>query len=369
MSKKVPADAYKQSTTQYIESVSEDELAQAIYFNFGAKFGFGNFSAALSHVQSQINKSHTIIFTRKVEVGTQQNYNDIRINKKSRSKLNTIEKLDSTSVRLDVFAGTFGSHYIESITYGYRIAIYANLESTDQSKITEFSASFNNLTYDASLNASQKAFFSSNKIKIFCNIFSGTATSDAKLTLTNFDDIAKFLSGLKDGSLELEYAPVACKIASFRPLIIPTDFPNIYSMLKPVTGEQVTAPYGVPAGTVIAWYPNVFVGLSDEKITELLPTGWKICDGAVYGNFTTPNLTSRFIMGTNTISELNNTGGSAEHEHNGSIGASTSKDRKDNSRDDSYSASSSHSHSLTIDKSNNLPPFWKLIYIIKLPVN
>jgi microcystin-dependent protein len=40
-----------------------------------------------------------------------------------------------------------------------------------------------------------------------------------------------------------------------------------------------------------------------------IPSEWALCDGGTYNGHITPNLTDRFVLGTNTESELNNTGG------------------------------------------------------------
>ncbi len=90
--------------------------------------------------------------------------------------------------------------------------------------------------------------------------------------------------------------------------------------------------YGVPGGTIIAWYPK-----KDADGHYKIPEGWIVCDGSNG----TPNLIDRFIMGSN-IQNAHEIGGSNKialkeqhtprHKHNLSI-----------------SAAGSHSHSIFTD--------------------
>ena len=89
---------------------------------------------------------------------------------------------------------------------------------------------------------------------------------------------------------------------------------------------------GIKAGAVFPFYNvtlsgryPIFWGESEAD------TGWLVCDGGsdLHGG-NVPNLTNRFIMGTNTVSGANKTGGSTttsstSHAHTGTIsGASVS---------------------------------------------
>ncbi len=74
----------------------------------------------------------------------------------------------------------------------------------------------------------------------------------------------------------------------------------------------------IPVGTVIEWWrPN-----ADFPI----PTGYKICDGSMIDNLqspingqTTPNMTDRFVVGTNDPLEAGDLLGSPTHTHNLSV--------------------------------------------------
>ena len=74
----------------------------------------------------------------------------------------------------------------------------------------------------------------------------------------------------------------------------------------------------VPKGTIVSYYPP------DGKITNI-PAGWSVCDGntTLQGNIKVPDLRGRFIVGINPMSQeintnfsqyvLGNTGGTEKH--------------------------------------------------------
>lgn len=141
----------------------------------------------------------------------------------------------------------------------------------------------------------------------------------------------------------------------------------------------------VEPGTIIMWAGAI----------SNIPSGWVLCDG----NNGTPDLTGRFIKGTNSTSEsIGETGGQASytitsskmatHSHTGSTDASGGHthtidydvyndaiDRGGNqSVGNSYTDSSkagSHSHSVSLDSTgsgdavNNEPAYYELAFIQK----
>ena len=177
---------------------------------------------------------------------------------------------------------------------------------------------------------------------------------------------------------------------------------------------------GIEAGAVVPFYNvtlsgryPIFWGKSEAN------TGWLVCDGGsdLHGG-NVPNLSNRFIMGTNTVSGANKTGGSTttsstSHTHTGTIsGASVSATTITTSTmpshthplhtqrsisgevevvntahtDDRYmekdslmsatGGSQSHTHALTgtITLASSgahthtiTPPYYSLIYCVKLP--
>lgn len=135
-----------------------------------------------------------------------------------------------------------------------------------------------------------------------------------------------------------------------------------------------------PTGTIMA-----FAGKS-------IPKGWDLCDGKevsktdskyinlhkaignTWGgnnnpNFNLPDLREQFLMGVKSTSDLAQSGGTTTHNHSGSTSHAFGNP-------DGYHADPENrtrapqvtglAHTHTISTESNLPPFKKILYIIKL---
>jgi microcystin-dependent protein len=138
-------------------------------------------------------------------------------------------------------------------------------------------------------------------------------------------------------------------------------------------------PGGVPSGVIAMWSGSI----------NNIPPGWALCDGTNC----TPDLRDRFIVGAGNIYDVNDTGGSTQHNHGGNTANHTltiaempshshnsrynawgSGERGD-SEDTAYwkvtsvstsSTGGNQPHSHGISYSNHLPPYYALAYIMKL---
>lgn len=176
----------------------------------------------------------------------------------------------------------------------------------------------------------------------------------------------------------------------------------------PSVGDIIRASdVAIPAGSVIPFYNVTLSGRYPIFWGETeADTGWLVCDGGsdLHGG-TVPNLTNKFIMGTNTVSGAKNTGGSTTTSStalSGNVGATTltistipshthaiyaesggsttygncfRTEYRNNVNMRSFSiltstgSSGSHTHSLsTISHTHTLtPPYYTLVYCVKLP--
>jgi hypothetical protein len=111
---------------------------------------------------------------------------------------------------------------------------------------------------------------------------------------------------------------------------------------------------GLPSGSIVAF--------SGGQI----PAGWTVCDGrAAPGGRNTPDLRGRFVLGTDqTAGDAGQSGGSATHTHD----AETTPGRgaRGSDADNDFSAATGgHAHAVTVQPGDSLPPFVKLVYIMK----
>lgn len=151
-------------------------------------------------------------------------------------------------------------------------------------------------------------------------------------------------------------------------------------------GAKEPGPLVIEAGLIVE-----FFGLSSN-----IPDGWQLCDGTN----DTPNLIDKFILGAGDIYSINDTGGSADavvpsHNHSNSstgtdgtlhnhsfathaftfgslISEGTDDTFNNTRRNTTTAAAGAHSHTVTVSSEGdaatdkNLPPYFSIIYIIKL---
>ncbi len=70
---------------------------------------------------------------------------------------------------------------------------------------------------------------------------------------------------------------------------------------SPATGGTPAPETGLPAGVIVMWSGQL----------DAIPDGWALCDG----QNGTPDLSNRFVLGADTAAYLGSTGGSRSHQH------------------------------------------------------
>ena len=131
----------------------------------------------------------------------------------------------------------------------------------------------------------------------------------------------------------------------------------------------------LPKGTILPWDPTIrdSSGIPTGNFYSI-PDGWRMCNGLN----STPNLSGRFLIGSNDLGEVRKTGGRIDipyggtHDHSGSVSSSCGD------RDASgFQASGNNcrliSNSLSVISDGNhnhggenRPPYYTVIYITKV---
>ena len=115
-----------------------------------------------------------------------------------------------------------------------------------------------------------------------------------------------------------------------------------------------SAPGALPSGAVIAF--------SGSEV----PAGWTVCDGrATPTGRATPDLRDRFVLGGAQGQPLGETGGAATHGHRASAAAPESGVVGVDEDKDYYAAGSRHTPAVTVLDAENLPPYVRLLSIMK----
>jgi hypothetical protein len=128
-------------------------------------------------------------------------------------------------------------------------------------------------------------------------------------------------------------------------------------------GSSQTTAAIIPSGVIVMWHGTL----------ATIPSGWALCDGTNG----TPNLTDKFVYGCSASENTGATGGDSTHSHTVDIdltlvgGSTASVWNVDNVWMSATVADCIHRHWVdpdptTSSTSSNLPPYYKLAFIMKL---
>jgi len=109
----------------------------------------------------------------------------------------------------------------------------------------------------------------------------------------------------------------------------------------------------LPKGTIIPFHGT------EHEVRQALARGWAICDGSNG----TPDLRDRFILGTG-LTDIGLVGGTKAHAHAGTTKNPREKDRTAG-MGGSEAARQKHTHSFETEEAQHLPPFLKVVFLIK----
>jgi hypothetical protein len=351
-------DAFAMLRTESVE-----EEAAVLNTHFRASYGITKLNTALN-MASEERRSSLSEYIRLTHIGETRSMSDTPF-KLSDHFAPLSEHLDDEDEAFLQFRRSYGTHYIETVTYGLGIAIRGRLSTSDTSKRMELSANlstgFGMLRAGVDVDAKTSKALHASNLQITCEVNCGGIEPARPLVLQGFDQIAAFLKNIAEGNVRFRLAPINLTLFSYWNLLDPKRFPGCRAMLDPLKhGGKIEPPlglYGVPAGTVIAWHPPAMNGHSADKSGKahiVPPVGWALCDG----RNGTPDLRDRFVRGAASLAAIGTRGGTAGHTHKKSLGDVAKI---------AGLVKASRKAVINIEETqDHLPPFESLVYIIKL---
>ena len=358
------------------EATSASEEGDILSAYFKGSYNFASVDAAYDQAVKEHSQSKSIYALLDSD-GLTRDLEDAIGGQAPRWKPNLVPIFEGTEVDPLVYRKQFlldyGSHYVSSVRYGYRIAIRGKMKTTDISKQKNIRAAFNAtfMSGEAAggVDSQHKETLSGSEVELtFVATSGGLYEGDQPRpgVLTKLEDILDTLQKLRDGRLVVHAAPVSMSLRTYWNLL-PPEFKYARALLYN-SGESPVPDgfHGVPRGTVIAWHPREPYRIADDSSDKFLlrvPQGWALCDGTNG----TPNLKDRFVFGTTDINSLGMIGGEKNHSHQASSANNTNKQAKKSGIGKKHDlATAGHAHTVNVEEGGSYPPFVRLVYLMKL---
>lgn len=346
----VATNEWRLSTIDYIESSRIEEYFKALSVSIKASYGLSSGSLNYNRVINEQQNYYMVI----VLITDRSNNLPSLQNETITTAPYSETSNETDDLKTWQFLQDYGSHYINKISFGYQIAFEAKVEKRQFTDEMSFSASINAafgaFSTSGSVNLTEVQSLKTKGVKINGRIISGGIVPDRPLTISNIDDLTTLLQNLNDGTRTIKRGPFKLYLQSYWKLL--TNYPVTRNLFRPTITEQIQGDFGVPKGTIIAYYPPININIEEllnENTYYWVPDGWAICNGLN----DTPDLTNRFIMGSEKT-ELGQVGGSVEHNH-----------RLEQVPYDTAPDASNVNNGTIIHSANHLPPYYKLIYIVR----
>lgn len=337
----------------YIESSYLEDYYKALSFSIKANYGLSSASMNYSRILKEQQNYFMVIV-----VITDSLVNDISLKPDVKIKFTPISEKSTEDplIKTYQFLQDYGSHYISKISFGYQIAFEAKVSKTQFSDETSFSGAlsvaFGAFSASGSINMTEVNTLKTKGVSITGRINCGGISPDRPVIINSIEDLAEFMQSLSNGDRIIERGPFKIYLRSYFHKL--SDYPESRKLFTPTLNDAVKGVFGVPQGSIVAFYPPVETNIEDllkDNKYYWLPEGWVICNGLN----NTPNLIDKFIMGGNEET-YRQVGGSVEHKHVEQQFVNW----------DLPIDMSGNTSGVFIHPANHLPPFYKLIYIMKL---
>lgn len=297
----------------FVENTSAYEYSKVIQANMNGAFNFGSGAVAYDYMKKVTEDTDVIIALIDHEVtstpidGTQVSW----VNKQPQPQS---ENIDDAEQSVKHFLLDYGSHYVQSISYGYKIAIYGSIHSKSVKEVKQFKSAFKAVFSGGvggyKLSATESRILTTREVVLKAEVTSGRITPETATILTRFDDINTFFTKLKQNKISIYPGPIRIQAISYWHTL--DNYPKTQKLFYKAD-TRLEAPFGVPKGSIISWSPpyDAQIKNADGTITIVTPEGWRVCNG----DGGAPDLTGRFVMGAVSNIDIGTSGGSRTHTH------------------------------------------------------
>lgn len=364
-----PGTGTQEYKMRYEEHIDERTVAQFYHAELKARGIVWGVESSVDYVKNQYNISQGVRFVLENKTDLP---NDVDIKTKWTNKPITETSTLQDVAKWKLFKQKYGSHYVSSFSYGYRIEIIAFANSSSQDSKLKLNAAFNAWMVEGKFSAeiSEKIKQSNATIDcaIFCKEIKDTRSgSSLPFIIRGIPDLMKFLDDLKAGYIVITPAPTTISFKSYFASICGT-YPNTCKLFETVTIPADTN--AIPRGTILSWTPlPQNIRTIGGQTVIIPPTGWVICDKKNNQlNPRVPDLSDKFLMGTSEYSQVGVEGGSKEHNHSAGLPRPEHGGFDDGWRVSQRGAPAATGldHYHKISTSGHLPPYRKIVYIMKL---
>jgi hypothetical protein len=353
--------------TNVVEVKHESEEAQRLAINASARYGMASAEAAYTRAHDELHKNQVLYIDIQYE-GEGRALNDPQWHTAPPA-----EKV-ADDARLRQFVADHGSHYITRVVYGFAVTLRLARDKSIVKDRETFNAAVHavskNIGGGAALSAEHSRVITDGHTDVLCVIVAGSITPEAERIVARWEDVRELLVGARAGRVQINTGPIRAEAHSFWHTL--TSYPRCRSLFEEKGTIPPPTPFGVPAGTIIAWFPSAARGEVEidpqrKASTIIPPKGWALCDG----KNGTPNLVDRFLLGTNAFERVGKIGGNDQHTH--AVSGETLAAHNFGEHPVQYGlaqganiADHGHSISVTTGATPHLPPFHTVVYIVKL---
>lgn len=362
-------EGFQDVSIKYRRNLTAEEKAFYLHAFFKAQAGVGTYSAALEYARER-RESHEIIFidaafksSKQLDGWSPPTVWPVSYPPKTEDiDLSTAPEIHKA---LDIFIDSYGSHYVESITVGWRLIAKIEINNSVFTQRAKLEAAMQYMQARGNLTAEYKEVLSSEGIDVHLEIVAGSLLkpdgSAYQPALEGIQAVTNVLNDYRSYKLNIRPTVLSVNARSYWPILYSV-FPKSAQFLQRFRGSEVIVGpsiYGVPKGTIISWLPpdNYWIGEGNNRRLRAVPEGWTLLPEAGYDGHG-----GDFFLQNTVPTNSGVFGGHVSHGHKTSGGSRG--DSKDSGGGSHNNAVTDHTH--TVIDASNIPPHLKVVFLMKL---